>query len=434
MQFYSTNNIKNRVSFKKAVLQGLSDDNGLYMPEEIPQLANSFIKNIKNFTIQEISFEVAKAYLHDDVSYNDLKRIVFDSINFDTPLIELNEKTQILELSHGPTLAFKDFGARFMARLTSHFLKKSNQQVNVLVATSGDTGSAVANGFLGVENIKVIILYPKNGVSQIQEKQLTTLGQNITAIEVKGTFDDCQRLVKTAFLDPDLQNALTLTSANSINIARLLPQMFYYFNAYARLVDKSKPIYFSVPCGNFGNLTAGLIAKRMGLPVEKFIAATNINKVFPDYLESGKFEPRKSVQTISNAMDVGNPSNFSRMLDLYGKSLEKMRNDVIAYFFTDEETQQAMKTIYEQFKYRIDPHGAVAYLGFTEFAQNKNNIKGIILETAHPAKFYDTVKQATGHEFEIPEQLAESMKKTKNAIAISENFEDFKNYLLKNTK
>jgi threonine synthase len=438
MLYYSTNNAKNRVSLKKAVLKGLADDKGLFMPATLPSLPKNFIQNIRNYSFQDISFEVAKAFFADDIPYKDLQAIISDAINFETPLVQLDDETFVLELWHGPTLAFKDVGARFMARLLGHFSKKASQETNILVATSGDTGSAVANGFFNVPGIHVTILYPKGGVSTIQEQQLTTLGNNITAIEIEGTFDDCQRLVKSAFTDSDINARLTLTSANSINIARLIPQSFYYFYAYAQLKDKVRPVIFSVPCGNFGNLTAGLLTTRMGLPVHRFIASTNVNQVFPEYLDSGNYKPRPSIPTISNAMDVGDPSNFHRMLELYDHSVEKMRNEISSYSFDDDQTRETIKEIHSNFQYIIDPHGAVGYLGLNAYLEElkakekkkKTTFNSIILETAHPSKFFDTVKETLNIDMVIPERLEKCLKKEKNAVTLSKEFEDLKSYLM----
>jgi len=388
MKFYSTNNINNRVSLAEAIMKSLPEDNGLYMPESIPVLPSSFFENIQHYSFSEIGFEIAKHFLHPDLSLSEIKNITDDAINFPVPLLELDEQTSILELFHGPTLAFKDVGARFMSRTMALLNKNQDKKLTILVATSGDTGSAVANGFYDVDGIEVIILYPSGKVSPLQEKQLTTLGKNITAIEVKGTFDDCQRMVKQSFLDNELNNYYRLSSANSINIARLIPQSFYYVDAYRQLKDKSAPFYFSVPSGNFGNLTAGLIAKKMGLPVSGFIAATNENDTIPNYLKSGSYTAQETVATISNAMDVGNPSNFARMNDFY-KSHLAMSEDITGYKYSDEETRKMMVDVYQNKKYVLDPHGAVGLLGWKEFSEGKNNIQGIVLETAHPTKFID---------------------------------------------
>lgn len=431
MQYYSTNKSVPEVSLKEAVTKGLADDKGLFMPERIEALSASFFDNIHKLSFQEISFEVAKKFFGEDIPEEDLKAIVYDTLNFDCPVVHVTENIYSLELFHGPTLAFKDVGGRFMARLLGYFLKGNTEQVNVLVATSGDTGSAVANGFLGVPGIHVYVLYPKGLVSEIQEKQFTTLGQNITAIEIDGTFDDCQRLVKTAFLDHDLKSALTLTSANSINVARFLPQAFYYFNAYARLREQgvSGDVVFSVPSGNFGNLTAGLFAKRMGLPIKRFIAANNENDIVYQYLQTGKYEPRASIATIANAMDVGDPSNFARILDLYGHSYEAIKADMKGFRYSDDEIREVVKVVYQQVGYLADPHGATGYKALTEDLQEGE--VGIFLETAHPAKFTETVEKIIGAgNVPLPEKLAEFMKGEKQSVLLSKEFEAFKTFLL----
>jgi len=432
MKFYSTNNRNNVVPFKEAVLKGIADDGGLFMPSELPKLPESFINNIANISFKDISYTVAKNLLSDDLPDNVLSGIVNSAINFDAPVVPLDDKTGILELFHGPTLAFKDFGARFMAETMSYLNKDSSKEVVILVATSGDTGSAVANGFYKVEGIKVVLLYPGGKVSKIQEQQLTTLDENITALEVDGTFDDCQRLVKQAFPDKQITEKMTLSSANSINIARLIPQSFYYFNAYAQVCSKKKPVIISVPSGNFGNLTAGLFAKEMGLPVQQYIAAANANDVFPNYLETSVFTAKPSVKTLSNAMDVGNPSNFVRILDLYGHSHDLIKKIIFSASFTDEQTKSAMKEVYSKFNYIIDPHGAVGYLAFQKFI-NENHLTdyaGVILETAHPSKFGDIVEDVIGKEIEIPEKLKLCMSKEKHSVKISKNYEDLKSFLL----
>ena len=394
MKFYSTNNPDLKVDLKQAVTQGLAPDNGLYMPEKIPVLPKAFFDTIAKKSFQEIAFEVADNLIGDDVPKAELQRIVEHTIQFDAPLVEVGKNIYALELFHGPTLAFKDFGARFMSQLLGYFAKQQEKEIIILVATSGDTGSAVANGFLGVAGTKVVVLYPSGKVSEIQEKQFTTLGKNVTALEVDGTFDDCQNLVKQAFLDRDLKQKYFLTSANSINIARLIPQSFYYFYAYSRIPDKTNPVIFSVPSGNFGNLTGGLLAKRMGLPIDKFVASTNINDVVPRYLSSKSFNPGLSKQTISNAMDVGNPSNFVRMLDLFQGDFESLSREIAGYAFTDSETETAMQEVFSRNKYMMDPHGAVAYLGLKEFLKSrKTAATGIFLETAHPAKFKEVVDE-----------------------------------------
>lgn len=433
MKYYSTRKSTSDVDLKTAVTKGLAEDNGLFMPERIEKFDDEFFRNISNLSFQEIAYEVAKKFFADDVDAPSLKELVFDAINFDCPIVPVKESIYSLELFHGPTLAFKDVGARFMARLLGYFLEKSEKTVHVLVATSGDTGSAVANGFLGVEGIQVHVLYPKGKVSDIQESQFTTLGQNITAIEIDGTFDDCQRLVKSAFLDAELNKQLTLTSANSINVARFLPQAFYYFNAYARLQsvlnEQNKELVVAVPSGNFGNLTAGLFAKRMGLPVAQFIAANNNNDIVYQYLRNGKYEPRASVQTIANAMDVGDPSNFVRILDLYNNNHAAISADVVGYRYSDDEIRRVMKQVFDENNYLLDPHGAC---GFEALNQHLNNKQlGVFLETAHPAKFTETVEAVVGlGNVPLPDKLAEFMKGEKLSIAMSKEFNDFKTYLL----
>lgn len=433
MKLYSTKHISPDVDLKEAVLKGLPPDNGLYMPYEINPLPQKFWDNLDNYTFCEMAFHIAKNIVGDDVPDAELNKIIQDAYNFDAPLIEVGDYN-ILELYNGPTLAFKDFGARFMGRLMGYFLRNNDKEVNILVATSGDTGSAVAHGFLNVEGIKVTILYPAGKVSDIQEKQFTTLGSNITAIEIDGTFDDCQALVKQAFLDKDLNEKLTLSSANSINIARLIPQSFYYIYAYKQLDDKSLPLYFSVPSGNFGNLTAGLFAKKMGLPITKMIAANNSNDIFTIYHETGNFEPRKSVQTLSNAMDVGNPSNFARMMDLYHNDVENVREEIAAYSYNNDETAECIKKVFNDFNYVMCPHTAVGYLGMDEFVYendlNPYYINGIILATAHPVKFGEVVEPLIEAHIHIPDRLKSIINGRKLSIPMSANFDVFKTWLL----
>ncbi len=426
MRFYSTRNKALRVSLRDAVIQGLAPDNGLFMPETIPTLPSDFFEKMHSLSFQEIAFTVAARLLGDDVPHPVLKRIVHHTINFDAPLVQVEEDIYALELFHGPTLAFKDFGARFMSQLLGFFASEEKREITILVATSGDTGSAVANGFFGVPGTRVIVLYPSGKVSDVQEKQFTTLGKNITAIEIDGTFDDCQRLVKTAFMDSELKQRLFLTSANSINIARLIPQSFYYFYAWSRVNQQGKDVVFSVPSGNFGNLTAGLLAKQMGLPVKKFIAATNINDVVPKYLTKGVFEPTSSQQTISNAMDVGNPSNFDRMLELYG---ETMKGEISGYSFTDEQTRSAIRRVYESSDYVLDPHGAIGYLGLKKYLSLHQHVVGVFLETAHPGKFIDVVEETLGRKIDLPPALQAFMKGEKKSIRMSKDFIELKNYL-----
>ncbi|MBP7821290.1 MAG: threonine synthase [Saprospiraceae bacterium] len=436
MKLYSTNNPQHEVSLKEAIFKGLPDDNGLYMPCKIDQLPQHFFDNITQYSFQEIAYTVARNFIYDEISDADLKLIVEKAINFPAPIVKIADNSFILELFHGPSLAFKDFGARFMAQLMSYYNSDEDKKLTILVATSGDTGGAVANGFLKTPNIDIIILYPSNKVSDLQEKQLTTLGNNITAVEIDGTFDDCQRLVKMAFLDTELTNAYRLSSANSINISRLIPQTFYYFEAYKQVLtsvdEKSPKVVFSIPSGNFGNLTAGLFAKKMGLPVYKFLAATNANDIVPQYLNTGIFSPRPSIPTLSNAMDVGNPSNFSRMMDLYSSTWNYIKNDIVGYAYSDEETKEAIREVYHNHSYTIDPHGAIGYLALKDFrAENiENDIEGVILETAHPAKFLDDMESILDHTIEIPQKLEELKHKEKTSSLLSNNFSDFKKWLL----
>ena len=432
MKYYSTNNKNNIVSFREAVLKGLPDDGGLFMPLEIKKMPENFFESISEYSFKDISFLAAHNLFNPDIPKTELENIINSTITFDAPLASLNKQINILELFHGPTLAFKDFGARFMANTLVYLNKNSNKEITILVATSGDTGSAVANGFYNVEGVNVILLYPSNKVSKIQEQQLTTLDKNITALEILGTFDDCQSLVKKAFLDKDITSIKKLSSANSINLARLLPQSFYYFNAYAQLENKNLQTIVSVPSGNFGNLTAGLIAKRMGLPVTKFIAATNSNDVFPKYLETSKYHPKPSIKTISNAMDVGDPSNFKRILDLYNHDHLQIKNDINSKNFTDEETVTAMKEVYSNYNYLIDPHGAVGYSALKNYIgeYKLNSFNGIILETAHPGKFADIVEKSLGTEIELPDRLKMCLTKEKRSIKISSSYKDFKEFLM----
>lgn len=433
MKFYSTNNPSLKVDLKQAVTQGLAPDNGLYMPEQIPVLSKEFFETISQKSFREIAFEVAQNLIGDDIPAKELERIVEHTIQFDAPLVALEKNIYALELFHGPTLAFKDFGARFMSQLLGYFANQQQREIIILVATSGDTGSAVANGFLGVPGTKVIVLYPSGKVSEIQEKQFTTLGKNITALEVAGTFDDCQRIVKQAFLDKTLTDKYFLTSANSINVARLIPQSFYYFYAYSKLPDHRLPVVFSVPSGNFGNLTGGLLAKRMGLPIHQFIASTNINDVVPQFLSSRTFNPRASQQTISNAMDVGNPSNFVRILDLFQGDFGRLANEIVGYSFTDEETQRAMQEVFSTKQYVMDPHGAVAYLGLKKYLrENKLNAYGVFAETAHPAKFKDVVDETLKTSIPIPPELQAFLQHDKKSVPLSNRYESFKNFLEQN--
>ena len=430
MIYYSTKGKAKETGFREAIFKGLPDDNGLFLPRKIDRLSEAFFHELSSLSLPEIGFQVAKNFVGDEISESDLEKIILDVLNFEIPLTKVEENVFSLELYHGPTYAFKDVGARFLARCLSHFVEQSGTKLTILVATSGDTGSAVANGFYNVPGIDVVLLYPGGGkVSKIQEQQLTTLGGNIKALEIDGTFDDCQRMVKTAFLDSDLNKHRNLTSANSINIARLIPQSFYYFHAIAQLPDTGKPIVFSVPSGNYGNLSAGLMAKKMGLPFDKMLACSNLNKIVPDYLANGMFNPKPSQMTISNAMDVGNPSNFARMESWYKGSVENMRKEIVGYWYDDQATKACMKQVYKNSKYLMDPHGTIGYLGLKEY-QNQNDVTGIFLETAHPAKFIDVVEETIGENIEIPERLKECLDQKKNAVELSADFEDLKQFLM----
>lgn len=431
MKYYSTNHKAPVATLHEAVVKGLAGDSGLYMPECLYKLPESFFDSIQDMPFNEIAKIVAMAFFGEDVEEDELNRIVDDTLQFDCPVVGVADNIFSLELFHGPTLAFKDVGGRFMARLLQYFIRKEGrEEVNVLVATSGDTGSAVANGFLGVEGINVYVLYPKGKVSKIQESQFATLGQNVTAIEVDGVFDDCQALVKKAFMDEELNAHMKLTSANSINVARFLPQSFYYFNAYARMKEAGKAdnLVVCVPSGNFGNITAGLFAREMGLPISRFIAANNANDVFYKYLQTGEYVPMASVQTVANAMDVGNPSNFARILDMYDADVEKIRRVVSGAAYTDSMILDAMKSCYDECGYILDPHGACGYRALKESL--KDGETGVFLETAHPAKFKDTVERAIGAEVEIPSRLAEFMKGEKKSVAMAADFESFKSFLM----
>ena len=432
MQVYSTNTPTLRTNLRDAIFEGLPADNGLYMPTHIPQLSPAFIENLDQFTFQDIAFQIAHALIGDEIPEADLRQIIRQSINFPAPVVSLDEHTNILELFHGPSLAFKDFGARFMAQTMSYFNTGQSKDLTILVATSGDTGGAVAAGFYRTPGIRVIILYPSGKVSLLQEKQLTTLGHNITALEVSGTFDDCQALVKQAFLDTTLRKNLRLSSANSINISRLIPQVFYYWEAYKQIYRQQQNIVFVVPSGNFGNLTAGLIAQKMGLPVQHFVAATNANDVVPAFLQSGVFQARPSVRTLSNAMDVGNPSNFARMLDLYGSTWNIMREHISGYSFSDAETQEAMRTVRRNFNYILDPHGAVGYLAWRAYQQTNPSATGVILETAHPSKFLEDVELILDDKILVPQALLDLANKEKHAVNMPVSYPVFRNWLLEN--
>ncbi len=440
MKYYSTNGKAPIADLHKAVVKGLAEDRGLYMPEHIKQLPKEFFDTIETKSFQEIAYTVADAFFGEDVEAEALKKIVYDTLSFDCPVAKVEDNIYTLELFHGPTLAFKDVGARFMARLLQYFIRSNqntqNNLVNVLVATSGDTGSAVANGFLGVDGIHVYVLYPKGKVSKIQESQFTTLGKNITAIEVDGVFDDCQALVKNAFMDAELNAHMKLTSANSINVARFLPQAFYYFNAYARMKAltshlsplTSNNLVMCVPSGNFGNICSALFGHEMGLPIKRFIAANNANDIFYKYLQTGKYEPKASIQTLANAMDVGDPSNFARIYDLYGKSHERITALISGATYNDDQIRETMRQCYKETGYILDPHGACGYRALKEGL--KDGEVGVFCETAHPAKFKDTVDAIIGGDVEIPERLAAFMKGQKQSVEMTKDFQDFKRYLM----
>lgn len=428
MKFYSTSNSSHQVSLAEAVIKGLAPDQGLYMPEVIPVLEESFFADLSKMTFQEIGYQVIGALFSSALSDSQIKELVDHTLVFDAPLVEVEQDVYSLELFHGPTLAFKDFGARFCSKLMSMLLAKSAQKVRVLVATSGDTGSAVANGFLGVDGVEVIILFPKGKVSELQEKQFTTLGRNITSLEVEGVFDDCQRMVKQAFLDPELNVKLLLTSANSINIARWIPQCLYYFYAFSRLPQNGKKVVFSVPSGNFGNLAAGILAQKMGLPIDHFVAATNENKVVPEFLSGEEFLAKPSVHTVSNSMDVGNPSNFPRLLALYDFDENRLKQHVSGAFYSDSETVKAIQKV-KEIGYTLDPHGAVGYLGLVDFMKDNPGFQGVFLETAHPGKFRDVVEKALGEKLVLPERLAAFLEGEKKVIPMGNDFEEFKEFL-----
>ncbi len=440
MNFYSTNNPELVADLEEALFRGLPADNGLYMPKEITPLGADFFEALPQLSMAEIGFEVSRKLLAGSISEEDLLTIVQEAIDFPAPVVKLDAQRYVLELFHGPSLAFKDFGARFMSRLMGHFNQGKEKQLVILVATSGDTGGAVAAGFYQTPGIEVVILYPKGKVSLLQEKQLTTLGHNIKALEVEGTFDDCQAIVKQAFLDEELRAQIRLSSANSINISRLIPQTFYYFEAVRQLGVTGDPLVFCVPSGNFGNLTAGLIAHKMGLPVQHFIAATNQNDIVPKYLQTGDYVPRPSVPTLSNAMDVGNPSNFARMLNLYGQvnglnplqpaTWEAMSSLITGYAFDDVQTEEAMRLVEAQYNYVIDPHGAVGYLALVAYQAKHPNTRGVILETAHPSKFKPDVERVLGHSIEVPQRLAEMASREKVAREVSTAYAPIRKWLL----
>ena len=427
MRYYSLNNSSPLSSFKKAVQNGIAPDRGLYFPEKITPISKDFIKNISDYSNEEIAYEVIKQFIGDEIPDTNLKEIIKKTISFDFPVVNLDENIGSLELFHGPTMAFKDVGARFMSQCLEYFNQNKTEDITVLVATSGDTGGAVASGFLNAKGVQVVILYPKGKVSEIQEKQLTTLGNNITALEVDGVFDDCQEMVKSAFLDKNISR--NLTSANSINVARWLPQMFYFFFAYKQVSKQYKDIVFSVPSGNFGNICAGLLAQKLGLPIKHFIASTNINDTVPKYLINGVYDPKPSKATISNAMDVGNPSNFIRIQELFNKNLTSLKKSFSSYSFSDDETKIMMKSIYNKFNYISEPHGAIGYLGLKKYGLKTNEF-GVFLETAHPVKFLEVVEETLKVNVEIPPQIKEVMSKEKVSILIS-NYQELKNFLNK---
>ena len=429
MKYYSTNDKALRMSFKDALFSGMPEDKGLYMPEDIPNLSNYF-KGNNNLSFQEIGYLIASQFIDKELSINDLHEIIENSITFDAPNKYIYDSIFCLELFHGPTLAFKDFGARFMARCMEKFIHLNNKMTNILVATSGDTGSAVAHGFYNVEGVNVIILYPKGKVSKIQEKQLTTLDENIYALEIEGTFDDCQRLVKKAFLDKNIKNKINISSANSINIARLIPQSFYYIYSYMQLKDKNKENVFCVPSGNFGNITAGVLAKKMGLPINKFIAATNINDVVPEFFKNNEYNPKPSVATISNAMDVGNPSNMVRIMDIY-KTLDNLKNDMLSWSFSDKETKDCIIKTFNLNHCLLDPHSSIGLLGLQKYLkENKGDVNGVFLSTAHPAKFSDILEPIIDKKVELPEILLDTMKKEKKSKILKNDYNEFYDYLI----
>ena len=430
MFFYSTNNLSPKVDFKEATLKGQAPDKGLYFPDNIPVLSGEFIKDLKRYSKEDIAFKVILPYIGDSIPEQELKNIISETIAFEFPLIKLNETISSLELFHGPTLAFKDVGARFMSRCLGYFVKNQNKKITVLVATSGDTGGAVANGFYGVEGIEVVILYPTGQVSSIQELQLTTLGKNIKTLEINGSFDDCQEMVKQAFIDKDINNKIFLTSANSINVARWLPQQFYYFFALQQWKNNEKPPVLSVPSGNFGNICAGLLAHCSGLPVRHFIAACNANDVVTNFLETGEYKTKKSVSTMSNAMDVGSPSNFIRILEMFHHQFGDLKKVMSSYSISDKETKTTIKEIFGNYKYLTDPHGAVGYLALKKYLQAHPGNEGIFLETAHPVKFYDVVEPLIEQKINLPDSVKELLKSKKKALLMDAKYEHLKDFLV----
>jgi len=431
MLYHSLNSQAPKANFKEATIKGLAPDKGLYFPESIPVLSKIFFDNINEYSKEEIAFHVIQPYVGNEIPESELRKIIEETIAFDFPLVKVDENIFSLELFHGPTLAFKDIGARFMSRCLGYFVKNNNKHITVLVATSVDTGGAVANGFYNVDGVSVVILYPSGKVSSVQELQLTTLGENISALEVNGTFDDCQQLIKQAFADVGLNKHLFLTSANSINVARWLPQQFYYLFAYQQWADKNNPPVFSVPSGNFGNICAGLLAHRSGLPVKHFIAACNANNVVPDYLSNGNYQPKKAIATLSSAMDVGSPSNFVRILELFHHEFGSLKNVLSSYSISDEETKSTISYVYKNQNYLLDPHGAVGYLSLKKYQETYPEQKGIILETAHPVKFYDVVEPIIHEKIRIPDSIKLLLDKEKKSVKMDVDYKKLKSYLLK---
>ena len=429
MHYYSTSNRELKSTLKEAVLKGLAPDSGLYMPSSVPVLSRKTLESFRNMELSEIAVTLSRLLFGSDIPESELTRLTEEAVNFDTPLVQVDEGLYALELFHGPTLAFKDVGARFLARLLGYFTQELDEEIHVLVATSGDTGSAVANGFLGVEGIRVHVLYPSGLVTPLQEKQFSTLGENISAVEVQGSFDDCQRLVKQSFMDNELSQKMTLTSANSINLARFLPQAFYYFRAWAQL-EPGTEFFFSVPSGNYGNMTAGLIAREMGLPVQTFLSANNINDVVPSYLLTGSYKPRPSTPTIANAMDVGDPSNFARILDIFNQNYEWIIQHLHGFTYTDKEIREVIAEVYREKGYLCDPHGATGYRAAQTYRKEHPELTGIFLETAHPAKFREHVEEVIGEEVELPERLAAFADREKQAVFLQPDYQEFRQYLL----
>lgn len=430
MKYYSTNKQAPLAGFREATIRGQAPDKGLYFPERIPMLEKGFLENMTGWSREELAFRVIRPYTGDSIPEDTLYKLVSETVNFPIPLVSLSENVSVLELFHGPTLAFKDIGARFMSRCLGYFMQHENRKVTVLVATSGDTGGAVANGFYGVEGVEVVILYPSGKVSPVQEKQLTTLGKNITALEIEGSFDDCQRMVKQAFADSLVNEKRFLTSANSINVARWLPQQFYYFFAFSQWPEREQAPVIAVPSGNFGNICAGLLAMQSGLPVQHFIAACNVNDVISGYLQSGTLQPAKAVATLSNAMDVGDPSNFIRVLELFGHQYPLVKSKLSASTVTDEETLVAIRELYNRYQYIADPHGAVGYRALQRYLSEHAGSKGFFLETAHPVKFPDAVLAGTGIQVDLPPGLSQLMQQEKKTVKLQPDYQQLKDYLL----